>query len=134
MKNKSTISNANIVNNSGSALDDISSPLHTPVPSTWSTADTNLRDSSNKRKLKRLNQIDSSGSVSKRQDARDQIDLLLVNALSKGNETSREKESPKNELFCASLVEVFDRLTRKRNQMARIEIMQLLMKHEFADD
>ena len=49
---------------------------------------------------------------------------------------SPKKESPKsgNELFCANLVEVFDRLTRKRNQMTRIKIMQVLMKHEFAND
>ena len=88
MKNKPTTSNVNTVNNSGSGLDDISSPPHTPVPSTSSTLDTNLGHSSNKRKLTHLNQIDSTGNVSTRQDTRDQIDLLLVNALSNENEVS----------------------------------------------
>ena len=56
---------------------------------------------SNKQKLTRLNKIESSGSVSKRQDTRDQIDLLLVNTLSKENEASAKNESLKseNELF-----------------------------------
>ena len=112
------------------------SPPHTAVPSTSSIPDTNLGHLSNKRKLTRLNQIDSSGSVSKRQDTRDQIDFVLVNALSKENEESPKKECPKsgNDLFCVSLVEVFDRLTKKRNQMAHIKIMQVHMKQEFADD
>ena len=116
MRNKPATSNVNIVNNSESALDDISSLLHTPVPSTSSTFDTNLGHLSNKQKLTRLNKIDSSGSVSKHQVTHDQIDLLLVNVLSKKNETSPKKESPKseNELFCGSLVEVFACLTRKR--------------------
>ena len=94
------------MNNSGSGLDGISLPLHTPVPSTSSTPDTNLGHSSNERKLTRLNQFYSSASLSKRQDTRDQIDLLLVNALSKENEASPKKESPKsgNELFCAIFV------------------------------
>ena len=65
MRNKPATSNINIVNNSGSALDDISSLLHTSVPSTSSTPDTNLGHLSNKEKLTRLNKIDSSGSVSK---------------------------------------------------------------------
>ena len=65
MRNKPATSNINIVNNSGSALDDISSLLHTSVPSTSSTPDTNLGQLSNKEKLTRLNKIDSSGSVSK---------------------------------------------------------------------
>ena len=65
MRNKPATSNVNIVNNSGSALDDISSLLHTPVPSTSSTPDTNLGNLSNKEKLTRLNEIDSSGSVPK---------------------------------------------------------------------
>ena len=86
VKNKPTTSNVNKVNNSG--LDEISPPPHTPVPSTSSTLDTNLGHSSNKRKLTRLNQIDSSGSVSICQDTRDQIDLLLVNALSNENKVS----------------------------------------------
>ena len=47
----------------------------------------------------------AGGSASKRQDTRDQIDLLVVNALSKENEASPKKESPKNrnELLCASI-------------------------------
>ena len=118
MKNKPSTSNANKVNNRGSGLDDISSPPHTSVSSTLSSPDTNFGYSSNKRKLTRLSQIDSSGSVSKRQDTRDRIDLLLVNALSNENEASPKQESPKsgNELFCASLVEAFDLLNRKTNQ------------------
>ena len=56
---------------------------------------------SNKKKLTHLNKIESSGSASKRQDTRDQIDLLLVNTLSKENEASAKNESLKseNELF-----------------------------------
>ena len=125
MRNKPATSNVNIVNNSGSALDDISSLLHTPVPSTSSTPDTNLGHLSNKPKLTRLNQIDSRENVSKHPVTLDKTDLLLVNVLSKENEASAKKEFPKsgNELFCASLVEVFACLTRKRNQMARIEII-----------
>ena len=42
MRNKPTTSNVNIVNNSGSGLDDISSSTHTPVSSTSSTPDINL--------------------------------------------------------------------------------------------
>ena len=43
----------------------------------------------------------SSGNASKRQDTRNQIDLLLVNTLSKENEASAKNESLKsgNELF-----------------------------------
>ena len=106
MENKQTTSHVNIVNNSGSGLDDISSPPSTAVSSTSSTLDTSLRHSSNKRKLTRLNQIDISGNVSKRQDTRDQIYLLLLNALSKENQASLEKEFPNSgkELFCTSLV------------------------------
>ena len=92
--------------------------------------------SSNKQKLTRLNQINISRSVPKRQDSRDQTYLLLVNAFSKENEASPKKEFPKkgNEMFSASLVEVFDRLSRKRNLMVRIVIMQVLMKYKFASD
>ena len=94
------------MNNSGSGSDDISSPPCTAVSSTSSTLDTSLRHSSNKRKLTCLNQIDSSGNVSKRQDTRDQIYLLLLNALSKENQASLKKEFPNSgkELFCTSLV------------------------------
>ena len=42
----------------------------------------------------------AGGSVSKRQDTRDQIDLLVVNALSKENEASPKN---RNELLCASI-------------------------------
>ena len=61
--------------------------------------------------------------------------MLLVNAFSKENEASPKKESRKSgkELICTSLGEVFDRLTTKKNQMARVEIMQVLVKHEFAN-
>ena len=94
------------MNNSESSSDDISSPPHTAVPSTSATPDINLGHSSNKRKLTRLNQISSSGNVSKRQDTRDQIDLLLLNALSKEHQASPKKESPKigNELFVGLLL------------------------------
>lgn len=52
------------------------------------------------------------------------------------NEASLKKEYPKsgNELFCTSLAKVFDHLTRMRNQMGQIEIMQILTKHKFADN
>ena len=106
VENKQTTSHVNIVNNSGSGSDDISSPPSTAVSSTSSTPDTSLRQSSNKRKLTPLNQIDSSGNVSKRQDTRDQIYLLLLNALSKENQASLKKEfsNSRKELLCASLV------------------------------
>ena len=58
------------MNKSGCGLDDISSPPHAPVPSKSSALDTNLGLSSNERKITRLNQIDSSGSASKRQDVK----------------------------------------------------------------
>ena len=108
---------------------------HTVVP-TLSTSDTNLRHLLNKQKLTSLNQTDSCRSVCKRQDTCDQIDLLLLDAFSKENNASPEKESPKSrsELFFASLVEVFDCLSRKWNQMACTEIIPVLMKQEIADD
>ena len=92
-----------------------------------STSDTNLRHSLNKQ---------SCRSVSKHQDTCDQIDLLLVDAFSKENNASPKKESPKSrsELFFVSLVEVFDHLSRKWNQMACTEIIPVLMKQEIADD
>ena len=37
-------------------------------------------------------------------------------------------------MFSGSLIEVFDRLIRKKNQMVRIVIMQILMKYKFASD
>ena len=92
VENKQTTSHVNIVNNSGSGSDDISSPPSTAVSSTSSTPDTSLRHSSNKRKLTRPNQIDSSGNVSKRQDTRDQIYLLLLNGLSKENQASLKNQ------------------------------------------
>ena len=100
MRNKPATSNVNIVNNSLSALDDISSLLHIPVPSTSSTPNTNLGHLSNNQKLTRLNQIDSRGSVSKHQVTRDKTDLLLVNVLSKENEASAKKNFRKLEMSC----------------------------------
>ena len=100
------------MNNSESGLDDISSLPHTPVPTASSFPDTNLGHLLNKRKLTRLNQIDSGGNVSKRQDTRDQIDLLLVKALYKEKEVSPKKG---NRLLCACPIEIFDCLIRKGN-------------------
>ena len=74
----------------------------------------------------------AGGSVSKRQDTRDQIDLLVVNALSRKTKHLRKKNLQKIEMSC--FVRVFGCLIRKGNQMARTEIIQILMKHELADD
>ena len=54
VKNKPTNSNVNIANNSGSSLDGIPSPPHTPIPSTSSIPNTNLGHWLSKRKLTRL--------------------------------------------------------------------------------
>ena len=64
-------------------------------------------------------------SGSKRKSKSEEIDLMLINELSKEN---NKKEKTSNELFCSSLVETFDKLTEKRNRMARVEIMQVLKK------
>ena len=77
------------------------------------------------------------GRISKRADRQDKIDLLLVNALSKTEDQTKENsESSKssNQLFCDSIVEILDKLPPKKNRMARVEIQQVLMKYEFDID
>lgn len=65
-------------------------------------------------------------------DHQDKIDLLLVDALRKSDD-SQDKNSTKssNQLFCDSIVELLDKLPAQKNRMARVEIQQLLLKYEF---
>lgn len=96
-------------------------------------------ESTEKRKLE-LNDVACKkkpyGRLTKRADRQEQIDLLLVNALSKSEDspaTSSEMKSS-DQLFCESIVEILNQLPAKKNRMARVEIQQILMKYEFNDD
>ena len=133
VQNNSTCSNVNLPDGQNSGVDQIISPPPTPTSPSLSLQETVTP--SLKRKLVSPDSIASNSRRARKQDTHDQIDLLLVNALSKENEPPKnETRKSSNELFCASLVEIMDRLSNKHNQMARIGIMQILLKHEFAED
>ena len=67
---------------------------------------------------------------------RDNIDLLLVNALSKCDNTetsvrASNDEENSNLLFCKSLVPIWESLPPKKNRLARLEIQKLLIDFVF---
>ena len=72
----------------------------------------------------------------KADERRDNIDLLLVNALSKCDNTETSvrvsnDEENSNLLFCKSLVPILESLPPKKNRLARLEIQKLLIDFEF---
>lgn len=74
----------------------------------------------------------------KADERRDNIDLLLVNALSKCDnyETAvhpSSNEENSNLFFCKSLVPILENLPPKKNRLARLEIQKLLIDFEFND-
>ena len=74
----------------------------------------------------------------KADERRDNIDLLLVNALSKSENSETAAQSSKDEessnmLFCKSLVPILESLPPKKNRLARLEIQKLLISLEFDD-
>ena len=73
---------------------------------------------------------------SKKSSRKDLIDLLLARSLANVDESApvpQVKKPSSNELFCSSLVEIFDRLSDRNNRMARVEIQQVLLKYEFVE-
>ena len=76
------------------------------------------------------------GRLNKRADCQGKNDLLLVNALSKSDDPSNEISTPRssNQLFCDSIVEIFNKLSSRNNRLARVEIQQVLLKYKFHDD
>ena len=80
----------------------------------------------------------SSGNhtLSKKSSRKDEIDLLLARSLANVDESApvpQVKKPSSNELFCSSLVEIFDKLSDRNNCMARVEIQQVLLKYEFVE-
>ena len=83
---------------------------------------------------KRKAPVEFQKKTNKNKPNSNDIDLLLANALYKENPKPPEEKKNSNKLFCESLIEIFDRLSKKKSQMAKIEILQILMKHEFEEE
>ena len=138
VSNRETNSHISITSDSGSndSITVIDDSAHLTPPST--TPDiTTPKVGPKKRKaetdgLEEISSHQPSRRLNKKSERQDKIDLLLVNALSKSDESMAYSESKSsNHLFCDSIVEILDKLPSKKNRMARVEIQQVLLKYEF---
>ena len=138
VSNRETNSHISITSDSGSndSITVIDDSAHLTPPST--TPDiTTPKVGPKKRKaetdgLEEISSHQPSRRLNKKSERQDKIDLLLVNALSKSDESMAHSESKSsNHLFCDSIVEILDKLPSKKNRMARVEIQQVLLKYEF---
>lgn len=108
------------------------SPIETSITTTARPTAKPTTPSNKRKDDETSNQI--YGRKYKKMDRQEKIDLLLVDALRKSDD-SQDKNSTKssNQLFCESIVELLDKLPAQKNRMARVEIQQLLLKYEFED-
>ena len=145
VSNRETKSNIYITSDSGSndiitVIDDSAhlTPLFTDITPASTTPDITTPKVVPKKKkaetggLEEVSSHQPSRRLNKKSERQDKIDLLLVNALSKSDESMAHSESKSsNHLFCDSIVEILDKLPSKKNRMARVEIQQVLLKYEF---
>lgn len=71
----------------------------------------------------------------------DQIDELLAVSLAQdlknektANEMSNNKSEDQDELFCSSLVKTFQKLKGKKNKIAKMKVLEVLVEFENSDD
>lgn len=74
--------------------------------------------------------LDKSKQNEELAERRDTIDLLLAEALTTPKEGGCDDDNS-DLLFCKSLVKSLQRLPARKNILAKIEIQQVLLKHEF---
>ena len=62
----------------------------------------------------------------------DKCDVMLIEAFM-NEKGKREREIDADESFAESIIPILQKLPEKKNRMAKIEIQQILMRHEFHD-
>ena len=74
----------------------------------------------------------SSAKRSKRAPNVDPVESFLIENIKKNATSARHDDDP-DDLFCRSLVATLKRLPQKKNQMAKLQIQQLLYDMEYKD-
>ena len=98
-----------------------------PNPSSAAEPEIIIPDSSNN--------VPKSSLQSARKRRSDQIDELLAISLSNDlkNPESTSKIEDEDTLFCSSLIKTFQKLRGKRNKLAKMKVLEVLLDFEDTD-
>ena len=70
-------------------------------------------------------------------ERRERMDIELLESIKARPPTSCDSDSSRDDsdmLFCISLVSLLKKMSPKQNRLAKIDIQQILSKHEFEED